>query len=46
MQRTLLLLFCALLFEACSSIHLENTPLQAGEANPERRSIAPVARRY
>jgi NTE family protein len=41
MNRGWLLIFCLCLFTACSSTHFENTPLQSGEDNPERRSIVP-----
>jgi NTE family protein len=41
MHNPFLFVACALLFSACSSTRFENAPLQAGEANPERRSIAP-----
>lgn len=36
-----LLLLCVLLAGGCASTHFENTPLQAGAANPDRRSIDP-----
>jgi NTE family protein len=38
-----LLLLCVLLAGGCANTHLENTPLQAGEANPDRRTIAPAS---
>jgi NTE family protein len=38
----LLFIVCALLLSACSATRFENTPLQTGQANPERRSIAPA----
>jgi NTE family protein len=37
-----LLLFCLLLAGGCAGTHFENTPLQAGEANPDRRNIDPA----
>ena len=38
------LLLAALLFVAgCAGAHIENTPLQPGEANPDRRSIDPAS---
>ena len=37
------LLLCLLLAGGCASTHFENTPLQAGEANPDRRSIDPAS---
>jgi len=43
MQRIFWLVACAVLFSACSYTRFENTPLQSGEANPERRSIAPAS---
>ena len=43
MHRPFLLVLCALLFSACSPTRFENTPLQSGDANPERRSIAPAS---
>jgi NTE family protein len=41
MARRFLPLFCLLLAAGCAGMHIENTPLEAGAANPERRSIAP-----
>ncbi len=41
MHKPFLLVACALLFSACSSTRFENVPLQTGQGNPERRSIAP-----
>jgi NTE family protein len=41
MHRRCLLLLCALMC-GCAGTHFENTPLQAGEANPDRRSIDPA----
>ena len=41
MRKPFLFVACALVFNACSSTRFENAPLQVGEANPERRSIAP-----
>src|SRR5277367_3626636 len=38
-----LLPFCILLAGGCAGTHFENTPLQAGEANPDRRNIAPAS---
>ena len=40
--RFLLILF-AMFGAGCASTHFENTPLQAGEANPDRRSIDPAS---
>jgi NTE family protein len=34
---------CALLCAACATTRFENTPLQAGQSNPEKRSIAPAS---
>ena len=36
------LLLCLLQAGGCASTHFENTPLRAGEANPDRRSIVPA----
>ncbi|HEV2099416.1 MAG TPA: patatin-like phospholipase family protein [Stellaceae bacterium] len=36
------LLLCLLLAGGCATTHFENTPLQAGGANPDRRSIDPA----
>ncbi len=36
-----LLLLCVLLAGGCAGTHVENTPLRAGEANPDRRNIDP-----
>ena len=36
------LLLCLALGGGCASTHFENTPLRAGEANPDRRSIDPA----
>jgi NTE family protein len=38
-----LLLLCLLLAGGCAGTHFENTPLRAGEANPDRRSIDPAS---
>ncbi len=38
-----LLPFCILLAGGCAGTHFENTPLEAGAANPDRRSIAPAS---
>jgi len=43
MRGLFLLPVCVLLAAGCASTHLENTPLQAGEANPDRRNIAPAS---
>src|SRR6266481_9321371 len=43
MHKSCLLVVCALFLSACSATRVENTPLQSGEANPERRSIAPAS---
>ena len=37
------LLMCLLLAGGCASTHFENTPLVAGAANPDRRSIDPAS---
>jgi NTE family protein len=37
-------LSCVLLVIECACTHFENTPLQAGQANPDRRSIIPADR--
>ncbi|MGH7065418.1 MAG: patatin-like phospholipase family protein [Stellaceae bacterium] len=34
---------CLLLLGGCAGTHFENTPLQAGDANPDRRSILPAS---
>jgi len=41
MHRGWLFACCALLCAACAATRFENTPLQAGQSNPEKRSIAP-----
>src|SRR5215472_8763364 len=43
MHERVLLLLCLLLAGGCASTHVENTPLQAGEANPDRRSVEPAS---
>jgi NTE family protein len=44
MRRVLLcVVVCAFLCTACESTRFENTPLQAGQTNPERRSITPAS---
>jgi NTE family protein len=43
MGRRFILLLCALLASGCKETHFANTPLRAGAANPERRSIDPVS---
>jgi NTE family protein len=42
MRSTLVCLVWALLLAACSPTRFENVPLQSGQANPDRRSIAPA----
>src|SRR5271166_4547168 len=42
MRGPFLMLLSVLLAGGCASTHLENTPLQAGEANPDHRSIEPA----
>ena len=42
MRGACLLLLCLVLAGGCASTHFENTPLRAGEANPDRRSIDPA----
>jgi len=42
MRGRCLLLLCLLLAGGCAGTHFENTPLRAGEANPDRRSIDPA----
>jgi NTE family protein len=37
------LVLCLLMAGGCASTHFENTPLRAGEANPDRRSIVPAS---
>ena len=36
------LLLCAFLAGGCAGTHFENAAMQAGEANPDRRSIDPA----
>jgi len=43
MRGRFLLLLCVLLACGCAATHIENTPLQAGEANPDLRSIDPAS---
>lgn len=43
MRGRVLLVLLALLAGGCASTHVENIPLAAGEANPDRRSIAPAS---
>jgi NTE family protein len=44
MHKPFLVVACALLLSACTTpSRFENVPLQAGQANPERRSIAPAS---
>jgi NTE family protein len=43
MRGRFLLILCAMLAGGCASTHFENTPLQAGAANPDRRSIDPAS---
>ena len=43
MRGRFLLILCAMFGAGCTSTHFENTPLQAGEANPDRRSIDPAS---
>lgn len=43
MRRRFLLLIGLFLAAGCANTHIENTPLAAGEANPERRMIAPAS---
>ena len=42
MRRLCLLVLCGLLTAGCAGTHFENTPLHAGEANPDRRNIDPA----
>jgi NTE family protein len=42
-MRERLLLLCVLLIAGCAGTHIENTPLQAGEANPDLRTIDPAS---
>jgi NTE family protein len=41
MRRGWLLILC--LLAGCAGAHFENTPLQAGDANPDRRTIDPAS---
>ena len=34
--------FCVLLAGGCAGMHIENTPLQAGDGNPDLRTIEPA----
>jgi len=43
MRARFLLPLLILLAAGCASTHVENAPLQAGEANPDRRSIEPAS---
>lgn len=43
MSTRLLSLIAVLFFAGCAGAHIENTPLQLGEANPDRRSIDPAS---
>ncbi len=43
MRLQFLPLLCVLLAGGCASTHVENTPLQTGDANPDRRSIDPAS---
>jgi NTE family protein len=43
MRGRFLLILCAMFGGGCASTHFENTPLQAGAANPDRRSIDPAS---
>jgi NTE family protein len=43
MRGRFFLLLCALLAGGCASTHVENTPLQPGEANLDHRSIDPAS---
>jgi NTE family protein len=43
MRKPFLFVACALVLSACESTRFENVPLQTGQANPERRSIAPAS---
>src|SRR5438876_8915774 len=43
MSRGWLLVLCILFAAGCSITHFENTALQPGEANPDRRSIDPAS---
>ena len=43
MRGRFLLPLLILLTAGCASTHVENTPLPAGEGNPDRRSIAPAS---
>src|ERR1700757_3561212 len=43
MRTSHLLVAGALLFSACAPTRFENVPLQSGQANPERRSVAPAS---
>jgi NTE family protein len=43
MPGRLLLMVAVLLVAGCAGAHVENTPLQSGEANPDRRSIDPAS---
>ncbi|MBV9687443.1 MAG: patatin-like phospholipase family protein, partial [Alphaproteobacteria bacterium] len=43
MRGRFLLPLLILLAAGCASTHIENTPLPAGEGNPDRRSIAPAS---
>src|SRR5437763_16884185 len=35
--------FCVLLAGGCAGMHIENTPLQAGDGNPDLRTIDPAS---
>ena len=41
--KTWLLMLGLLLSSGCAETHFENTPLQAGDSNPDRRSILPAS---
>lgn len=43
MRGRILLLLSVLLAGGCTGGHVENTPLASGEANPDRRTIAPAS---
>jgi NTE family protein len=43
MRGRFLAVICVLLAGGCAGTHVENTPLQAGEGNPERRSVDPAS---
>src|SRR6202011_2021688 len=42
-RRRVWVVLCVLLAGGCAGVHIENTPLQAGDGNPDLRTIEPAS---